>query len=386
MVNIEDKVTIIDYNDEIVEIKRDVSVESMIHKTTGFALAKFEKEMSLLQQRMFGAALSQIRSGDSVNSAYPINVKQLAKELKIARSSFKENMNNAVDTFLDKNQVAYFETENGWVRAVLMDNIEYVGDDTYLIQFGRKIMPYLIAMKEKYDMVYPLLRLATFKSKYTPFFYDYVLAEMNEDKFIIIITPDQVREIAQLKNGEYPLAPNLKDKILKPVLSDFNKFTEIIAEKLIVNKERIGRSNVIQNFELHVAFSHLLPIPLYKGQADQIDLFDNSTIPSEQTIINNLEEMHVAKSFIKSVLSKRQPIRAWRNILYTKLYGKGQARYFNKAYGEDWGRAYPIKDMQDRIDAINQESSTDDGKWKEEIQRFRDKYKDLTEIKNSTGE
>lgn len=365
---------------EIVEIERDISINNMIHKTSGFALAKFEKEMSLLQQRMFAAALSQIRAGDSVNSVYPVNVKQLAREMKIAKSSFRQNMDMAVDTFLDKNQVAYWETESGWVRAVLIDNIENIGNDIYNIQFGRRIMPYLIEMKERYDMVYPLLRLATFRSKYTSFFYDYILSQMNEEKFEIVMTPDKVREIAQLRNGEYPLAPNLKDKIIKPVVSDINSFTEIIVEKPIVNKERIGRSNVITSFELHVAFSNDQPIPLFKGQAQQIDIFNNDLIPSEETIIKNLEEMKVAKSFIKSVLSKKQPVKAWRNILYTKLYGNSQPRYFNKAYREDWAKDHSIKEMEKQIEKRSRDAILSEGKWQEEIQRFRDKYKELSEI------
>lgn len=335
-----------------VRVSRQLQLTDTVNKSSGFALARFEQDMSILQRRMLAVALSQIKTGDSVNSSYDVDAHAIAKMLKIAKTSITGNCDEAAETLLNKNQVVYFETPDGWVRSVLIESIARKGKNVFAIKFAPSIMPHLIAMRENYDLSYPLGGPLQFKCKYSHLVYDFFLVEMNKGVTEVVMTPNDIREVCQLREG-YERVGHLTSRVVLPLSQEIDKYTQvsIAGQKPEIRYE--GRGGSIKDYTFRLSFKANMPIPIRKHAGHQTELVFDDTLPSDEKLDGLMMEIGVAANFRKHVLKYRQPLRVYRNLLYTKIKGNSSPAFFNEAFKKDWAKGMKVSDLEEELKAFD---------------------------------
>lgn len=328
-----------------------------ISKTKGFALARYSKDMTLLQRRMLAVALSQIRATDSVNQAYTVNVKELAGILDLNKQTLSRNITMAAKTMIENNQTIYFEKEDGWISSVLIDSVERKDSYNFEIKFGTKLMPILLEMKKKYDIIYPLKNTLSFKSKYSHLLYDFLLARAADVEkpsngiYSIEVSAKDLLSILSFKTkSERSLMSQFNATAINVAVKDLNEFSEIciLKDGPDIIRDKTGIVGYIFNFTIKNAEMSLV------AAKEQMQILNNiyspGDLPPWDLLCKEMKKMGVSDSFIRRVEFEDKTLRAWKNILYTIIHGDSNPKYFNKAYNEDYAAAYSVQDLLDELD------------------------------------
>ena len=361
-----------------------------ISKTKGFALARYSKDMTLLQRRILAVALSQILATDSVDQAYTVNVKELAGILDLNKQTLSRNITMAAKTMIENNQTIYFEKEDGWLSTVLIDSVERKDSYNFEIKFGSKLMPILLEMKKKYDIIYPLKSTLSFKSKYSHLLYDFLLAKAAdignppEGLYSVEISAKDLINVLGFKTkSPRSLMSQLNVTGLAPAIKDLNEYSDIRIEDNgpEILRDKTGIIGYIFRFKLKNSEISLV------AAKEQMQLLNNiyspGDLPPWDLLCKEMKKMGVSDSFVKRVEFEDKTLRAWKNILYTIIHGDSNPKYFNKAYNEDYASSYSVQDLLDELDR-NKRKKEEQKKEKEEYEKrtvllFPDNKEPITE-------
>ena len=332
-----------------------------ISKTRGFALARYSKDMTLLQRRMLAIALSQIQATDSTDQGYIVNVKELAKILDLNKQTLSRNISAAAKTMIENNQTVYFEREDGWISSVLIDSVERKNAYAFEIKFGSKLMPILLEMKKKYDIIYPLKNTLSFRSKYSHLLYDFLLAkaasiETPKDGIyaVNVDVEDLIKVLGFSTKSKRTLVGQLNYSAIAPAIKDLNDFSEISIEngEPEILRNKTGITGYIFRFTINNSEMSLV------AAKEQMQLLNNiyspGDLPPWEMLIDEMKKMGVSDSLIKRIEFEDKTLRTWKNIIYTKIHGDNNPRYFNKAYSEDYAKSYSIATLIEELNIAQQ--------------------------------
>lgn len=344
---------------ELAPIQEEISLfdNPSISKTKGFALARYSKDMTLLQRRMLAVALSQIQETDTVDRSYNINVKELAKLLHIKPQTLSRNISLAAKTMMDNNQTIYFEKDDGWVNSVLIDSVERKNSYNFEIKFGSKLMPILLEMKKKYDIIYSLKSTLFFKCKYSHLLYDFLLAKaaaMNKPEdniYVVEIGANALVEILgfKTKTKKY-LMSQLNVTAINPAIKDINENSEIHIEddKVTILRDKTGIIGYI--FRYTIKDSQLSLVAAKEQMKILNNIYSPGDLPSWESLTHKMRKMGVSESLIKRIEFEDKTLRTWKNIIYTTIYGNDNPKYFNRAYSEDYANQFSIQELLDELE------------------------------------
>ena len=161
--------------------------------------------------------------------------------------------------------------------------------------------------------------------------------------FHIKVTPEEI--IHKLK---YPFKGHIgvfNRDVITPASKDINEFSEIFIKDGLPVIERAGRTVVSYTFIVRYKPDREIPLVPYDDMDDFQHLYTLSDVPTNEFLEKTMQDMGVAESFIKYVMKQDQPMRCWRNILYTKIHYGNAPRLFNQAYAKDYARKYDIQDL-----------------------------------------
>jgi hypothetical protein len=301
---------------------------------------------------MYTEALSQIQKDDDpeINQDYYVDVKKIANILGQDPRGLRSISQTAAKTLLNAMPTVYFESEQGWTTCYIFDSISSVPNKWYLYQvrFSDKMRRILINMRKKFEIIYPSATIIHFKNKYTHLLYDFLLAQMTRMTpdgayFHIKVTPEEI--IHKLK---YPYKGHMgafNRDVITPASRDINEFSEIFIKDGLPVIERSGRTVVSYTFIVMYKPDREIPLVPYDDTDETQRLYTLSDVPTNEFLEETMQAMGVAESFIKYVMKQDQPMRCWRNILYTKIHYGNAPRLFNQAYSKDYARKYDIQDL-----------------------------------------
>lgn len=344
---------------ELAPIPEEISLfdNPSISKTKGFALARYSKDMTLLQRRMLAVALSQIQETDTADRSYNINVKELAKLLHINAQTLSRNISLAAKTMMDNNQTIYFEKDDGWVNSVLIDSIERKDSYNFEIKFGSKLMPILLEMKKKYDIIYSLKSTLFFKCKYSHLLYDFLLAKAaamdkpDDGLYTVEIGARDLVEILGFKTKTKKfLMSQFNVTAINPAIRDINENSEIHIEddKATILRNKTGIIGYI--FRYTVKESQLSLVAAKEQMKILNNIYSPGDLPSWESLTEKMRKMGVSESLIKRIEFEDKTLRTWKNIIYTTIYGNDNPKYFNRAYNEDYANQYSIQELLEELE------------------------------------
>ena len=336
----------------IEDLAANENTENRVTKTRGFALAEYSKEMTLMQSRMYTEALSQIQKEDDpeVNQDYYVDIKKIASILGQDPRNMRKVANQAAKTLISSTPTVYFESEAGWETCSLFESIGSVPNawNLYKIRFSDKMRRILIKMRKRFEIIYPSDTIIHFKNKYSHTLYDFLLAQMARMTptgayFKVKVQPSQLMK--KLKYSSKGQIGAFNRDVIFPASKDIDEFSEVAIKGGAPELERYGRT--VANYIFYVRYKPDREIPLvpYDDLEESQRLYLLSDVPTDDFLKETMQQMGVAESFVKYVLRQDQPMRCWRNLLYTKIHYGNQPRLFNQAYVQDYARKYDIQEL-----------------------------------------
>lgn len=328
-----------------------------ISKTKGFALARYSKDMTLLQRRMLAIALSQIQESDTIDKSYNINVKELASLLHINAQTLSRNISLAAKTMMGNNQTIYFEKDDGWINSVLIESIERKNGYNFEIKFGSKLMPILLEMKKKYDIIYSLKSTLFFKSKYSHLLYDFLLATAaamdrpSDGVYQVEVEANNLVQILSFttRTKRY-LMSQMNTTAINPAIRDINENSEIHIEndRAMILRDKSGIIGYV--FRYTVKDSQLSLVAAKEQMKILNNIYYPGDLPSWETLTEKMRKMGVSESLIKKIEFEDKTLRTWKNIVYTTIHGNDNPKYFNRAYNEDYANQYSIQELIEELE------------------------------------
>lgn len=320
-----------------------IQQDNMIKKTTGFALGKYSTSLTILQLKIQALGVIQIKKHENpeINQDYEIDIPTMAAILGCNKATLMRNITKSMDALLENDPIITFEDEHQIIKAHVLQGIRVDKKKKKIyIRFAYDFRKYIILMKELYDITYPVQTILRLNLRYSPFLYDFLLAQIYKqrsesgakDEYAITVTPDELLSIIPY-SGKH--LGSFNRTVIAPACKEISEVSEIKIRNDIPEIETIRRK--IISYTFYVSIKTAITMSLFND--DHIEDIRNNlideTMPSEPYLISKMLDMHVSEGFIKMTVSKHDLLKIWKSLLYTYEHQGISAKYFNTVYTYD---------------------------------------------------
>ena len=179
--------------------------------------------LSLQEQRLILLMVSRIKPEDKGFHIYRIAVKDFNRIVGIKNEASYQRTKELTKKLLERS--LQITKDNSILQITWLSSAEYFEGKGYVeLSFDPKLKPYLLQLKEFFTK-YRLQNVIRLKSSYSIKLYE--LLKQYENIGRREFTLDNLRQKFGLKESEYPLYANFKQKILNRVLNELNEFTDL---------------------------------------------------------------------------------------------------------------------------------------------------------------
>lgn len=179
--------------------------------------------LSLQEQRLILLMVSRIKPEDKGFHIYRIAVKDFNRIVGIKNEASYQRTKELTKKLLERS--LQITKDNSVLQITWLSSAEYFEGKGYVeLSFDPKLKPYLLQLKEFFTK-YRLQNVIRLKSSYSIKLYE--LLKQYETIGRREFTLEQLRRTLGLKDSEYPLYANFKQKILSRVLNELNEFTDL---------------------------------------------------------------------------------------------------------------------------------------------------------------
>ncbi len=179
--------------------------------------------LSLQEQRLILLMVSQIKPEDKGFHIYRIAVKDFNRIVGIKGEGSYQRTKELTKKLLERSMQII--KDNSVLQITWLSSAEYFEGKGYVeLSFDPKLQPYLLQLKEFFTR-YRLQHVIRLKSSYSIKLYELLKQYENIGKRSF--TLDELRNKLGLKEEEYPLYANFKQKILSHVQAELNANTDL---------------------------------------------------------------------------------------------------------------------------------------------------------------
>ncbi len=179
--------------------------------------------LSLQEQRLILLMVSRIKPEDKGFQVYRIAVKDFNRIVGIKNEANYQRTKELTKKLLERS--LQITKDNSVLQITWLSSAEYFEGKGYVeLSFDPKLKPYLLQLKEFFTK-YRLQNVIRLKSSYSIKLYE--LLKQYENIGRREFTLEQLRRKLGLKDSEYPLYANFKQKILSRVLNELNEHTDL---------------------------------------------------------------------------------------------------------------------------------------------------------------
>lgn len=176
--------------------------------------------LSLLEQRLFYLAVSQIVQSDTDYKTYQVNLTDLASFFGVPASNLSRDLPTICHRLLQQ-VVCIKTTPRKWKMFHLANTAEYE-DGVLTLRLSDEIKPYLIGLNNYYTQVL-LGTILSFDSKYTNQLYLRIKCDSGYSRqYVFKFTISELREMFQIPDKRYKLPADLLKKTIKPALDELS--------------------------------------------------------------------------------------------------------------------------------------------------------------------
>ncbi len=179
--------------------------------------------LSLQEQRLILLMVSQIKPEDKGFHIYRIAVRDFNRIVGIKGEASYQRTKELTKKLLERS--LQITKDKSVLQITWLSSAEYFEGKGYVeLSFDPKLKPYLLQLKEFFTR-YRLQNVIRLKSSYSIKLYE--LLKQYENIGHREFSLDELRKKLGLKENEYPLYANFKQKILTRALSELNEHTDL---------------------------------------------------------------------------------------------------------------------------------------------------------------
>ena len=179
--------------------------------------------LSLQEQRLILLMVSQIKPEDKGFHIYRIAVKDFNRIVGIKGEGSYQRTKELTKKLLERSM--QITKDNSILQITWLSSAEYFEGKGYVeLSFDPKLKPYLLQLKEFFTR-YRLQHVIRLKSSYSIKLYELLKQYENIGKRSFSL--DELRKKLGLKENEYPLYANFKQKILSHVQTELSNNTDL---------------------------------------------------------------------------------------------------------------------------------------------------------------
>lgn len=177
-------------------------------------------DLSLLEQRLFYLAVSQIVQSDTDYKTYQVSLADLAAFFGVPSSNLSRDLETICYRLL-RQVIRIRVSSNNWEMFQLVNTARYK-NGVLTLRLSDEIKPYLIGLNNYYTQCL-LGTLLSFNSKYTNRLYTLIKCDSGySHKYVFRFTVTELREIFQIPDKKYKLPADLLKKTIKPALEELS--------------------------------------------------------------------------------------------------------------------------------------------------------------------
>lgn len=207
-------------------------------------LIEASHNLDLVEQRLIFLAIIKARKhsddvAETLKSEFVIYANDYVKVFNVERHTAYESLKNGVKGLLDAKFLYRYENKNNNLAQRgynLASWVEYVDNEACVsIKFSPDVVPLIIGLNNKFTS-YELQQIINLQSRYAIRLYEILIRWRDTGKLIISL--EDLRFSLGVKNEEYQLMSNFKNRVLDLAVSQVNKYTDI---ETIYEQKKNGR-------------------------------------------------------------------------------------------------------------------------------------------------
>lgn len=193
------------------------------------ALVEAGYRLSIYEQRIILAAISQVRSDTPLTDQhrYRVSALEIAEMSGVKVDRAYGLMKEAVERLFERRVTLYKKPNGGPARTLMtrwVQAVEYIENEgTVRLQFATPVLPYLAQLTEQFTH-YALVDVAKMTSASAIRLYELLIQWREKGERTIEI--DWLRDALQLE-GKYPDIQNLKRRVLEPAVEQINELSPL---------------------------------------------------------------------------------------------------------------------------------------------------------------
>ncbi|MCE5251369.1 replication initiation protein, partial [bacterium] len=278
--------------------------------------------LSLQEQRLILLMVSQIKPEDQSFHIYRIAVKDFNRIVGITSEGSYQRTKELTKKLLERSMQII--KDKSVLQITWLSSAEYFEGKGYVeLSFDPKLKPYLLQLKEFFTR-YRLRHVIRLKSSYSIKLYE--LLKQYETIGKRSFTLEELRKKLGLKDEEYPLYANFKQKILSKVQEELNATTDL---SIHFHERKTGRKVVGIVFRIY---------PNRQQQPDELP----DSLTTRTDIRQRLREYFcLSESQASDIIERYDEDRILANLAYVEVKQKQGAvknigAYTLKAIEEDY--------------------------------------------------
>lgn len=338
-------------------LKKKNNLPSSLIVTQSNHLVEARYNLSLGEQRLILAMISQIQPNDEDFKPYQISIAEFADFIGVSKNSMYQECQKITKKLLSR--VVEINESNGLLQTGWVSSAKYIdGSGIVNLAFDPLLKPYLLQLKGnftscKFDM------LLSFKSQYTMRMY--TLLKQYECLKERKIELQQLRYMLGIRKNQYALYSNLKKNVLEFTKNELSKKSDLYFE---FDEIKYGRKVGAICFRI---------ISKKYVEAPTVDISSNVTLITPEPFLSEnqikpvlteltslVPEQHKTKKTVQAGLKSYEKKHGFdyvkRNILYSNSKAdKSYAGFLNKSLKDDWGHDWeleqkevPVKEVWER--------------------------------------
>ncbi|MBF0233118.1 MAG: replication initiation protein [Desulfamplus sp.] len=236
------------------------------------SLVESRCNLTLTQQKLVLAVISQIERDDEDFKEYSLSVSEFTRLMDIKSNKYYAEIRQSAEAIVTKKLLIYRgekkELITTWFSSI---DIDYEGEVKFM--FDSKLKPYLLQLKSHFT-AYQLKNILQLKSKYSIRLYELLKQYQNigNRKFGI----QELRDFLYVEEGKYTRFSDFKKRILETPKDDINAHTDI---KISCTTKKTGRRVTSIEFTI-------------ERQSPQKEFFQTEENKPPQVIIDLIPQEH----------------------------------------------------------------------------------------------
>lgn len=310
--------------------------------------------MTLLEQKIFRAIISEIRINDDHTTQYEIPLQNLNELMGLKSNSIYDDLREAFRKIMRRTieiESMSDEGKRGYYMTHIISSAMYYDDDSYFtVTIDPILRPYLFELTSHFTQ-YQLKYVMKMSSVYTIRIYEIVKSKkIKQSNYEFEIELVELKKMLAIGN-EYNRMYDFEKYVLKTACEEINQQTEIMVDyKKVYRNNKKGKGVPIDKIQFIVNAKDSFKAQYIECIGDYYSLNDLKIRSGLEKESFNIEQMitlyEIAVDASSGLIDPFEYIKLTNQYVATKGIIRSKYKYLQKALTEDYGKIVQMAQIE----------------------------------------